>query len=122
MAFAAYSVKDLETSRKFYEEVMGFTPENIWVDEATKTGYIEYGFGPNNEFTLTIGTEREGMNAGLGGACVSIEVEDFDAAVKALKGAGTTFTVEPFPTSGCHMALFLDPSGNQLMVHKRNAN
>ena len=79
IAFAVYSVTNLETSRAFYENVLGFTPENVWVDEETKTGMIEYGFGPDNIHTLAIGTVREGFPAGKnGGACVAQEVEEFE--------------------------------------------
>jgi predicted enzyme related to lactoylglutathione lyase len=120
IAFAVYSVKNLEVSRKFYESVLGFVPESVWVDEETKTGMIEYGFGPDNMFTLAIGTEREGFMSGKdGGATVAIEVEDFDAAIAALKNAKTVFTLEPMESSMCHMAVIRDPDQNQLMIHKR---
>ena len=94
--------------------------ESIWEDEETNQGFIEYGFGPNNEYTLAIGSTREGFPAGKnGGATVAIEVEDFNVSVEALKNAGVIFTLEPVETPVCHMAVFMDLDENQLMLHKR---
>lgn len=122
MAFAVYSVTDLKKSREFYESVLGFVPESVWVDEEKQTGFIEYGFGPNNEFTLAIGTERPGFPTGKGGATVAIEVEDFNASVDALKKAEAVFTLEALETGVCHMAVVTDPDENQIMIHKRKTS
>ncbi len=120
MAFAVYSVKDLQASRDFYESVLGFKTENVWVDEETKQGFIEYGFGSHNEFTMAIGTERPGFPAGKnGGATVAIEVEDFQSAIDAVKKANAVFTLEPIETGMCHMAVIMDLDENQIMIHKR---
>jgi hypothetical protein len=32
-----------------------------------------------------------------------------------------TFDESPFDTGVCHMAIFKDPDGNQLMLHRRYA-
>lgn len=119
IAFAVYSVKNIDISRKFYESVLGFTPESVWVDEEKGTGFIEYGFGPDNMHTLAIGTEREGFLPGKGGATVAVEVEDFDVAIKALRDAHVKFMLEPIETGSCHMACVFDPDENILMIHKR---
>ncbi len=34
---------------------------------------------------------------------------------------GVKFHMEPFPTPVCRMAFVLDPDGNAICIHKRNA-
>ncbi len=44
------------------------------------------------------------------------------AAAKAeLRSKGVVFNGEIFDTGVCHMALFTDPDGNDLMLHNRYA-
>lgn len=119
IAFVIYGVTDIKKGRDFYENVLGLVPENTWIDEEKGMGMIEYGFGPDNIFTLAIGNGVEQFAPGKGGATVAIEVENFDEAIKKLKDANITFTLEAHESPVCWMASFLDPDGNQLMVHKR---
>ena len=39
----------------------------------------------------------------------------------ALEGKGVQFFGETLDTGVCHMAIFADPDGNQLMLHRRYA-
>jgi predicted enzyme related to lactoylglutathione lyase len=50
-------------------------------------------------------------------------VPDVEAAQKELEAKGVVFDFEesPFDTGVCHMAIFKDPDGNQLMLHRRYA-
>ena len=46
---------------------------------------------------------------------------DVDAAQEALEAKGVEFTGDVFDTAVCHMAIFQDPDGNPLMLHRRYA-
>ncbi len=39
----------------------------------------------------------------------------------ALEAKGVQFSGETFDTGVCHMAIFSDPDGNDLMLHRRYA-
>jgi len=50
-----------------------------------------------------------------------LEVEDFDVAIDHLRARGVRLHMDPFETPVCRMAFILDPDGNALCIHKRNA-
>jgi predicted enzyme related to lactoylglutathione lyase len=56
--------------------------------------------------------------AGPHTASIAIRVPDVAAAQKELEEKGVEFGGEPFDTGGCHMAVFHDPDGNALMLHR----
>jgi predicted enzyme related to lactoylglutathione lyase len=49
----------------------------------------------------------------------ALHVDDVEAARKELEDKGVEFMGETFDTGVCHMALFTDPDGNDLMLHNR---
>jgi predicted enzyme related to lactoylglutathione lyase len=114
IAFTVYPVTDLRRARNFYEGTLGLTVSHKYGDD-TK-GMIEYDIGPA---TLAIGAGAASFVPSAGGGCAALEVDDFEAAVKRLKEAGTKFTHEPMETPVCHMAIVADPDGNSLIVHRR---
>jgi predicted enzyme related to lactoylglutathione lyase len=64
-----------------------------------------------------IGREFEGPHT----SSVALRVPDVEEARKALEAKGVVFTGETFDTGVCHMAIFADPDGNRLMLHRRYA-
>ena len=50
-----------------------------------------------------------------------LRVEEVHAARAQLESKGATFFGETFDTGVCHMAIFADPDGNHLMLHRRYA-
>lgn len=42
----------------------------------------------------------------------------YNVGIKKLKDNHVTFRLEPTESPVCHMAVFLDLDGNQLMIHK----
>jgi predicted enzyme related to lactoylglutathione lyase len=110
-AFVAYPVTDLARARQFYEGALGLTPSlgpasDFWV---------EYEVGPH---TLGIGC-HEAFKPSSDGPSLALEVEDFTKAVEELEGHGVTFHMGPMETPVCWMAMFKDPDGNVLTLHKR---
>jgi catechol 2,3-dioxygenase-like lactoylglutathione lyase family enzyme len=116
-AFVCYSVTDLRRARDFYEKVLGCTPGKIWGDD--NKAWVEYEFGPH---TLVITNMADGdeWKPSPGGGGVALEVADFDAAILELKANKVKFAIEPTDTPVCRMAIFYDPDGNKICVHKRN--
>ena len=112
-AFVCYPTKDMAKARAFYEGVLGLVPNG----EYTSEQFTEYNIGDS---ALAIGN-MDGFEPHAGGGCAVLEVEDFDAAVKELQGKGVVFSMGPMDTPVCHMALFHDPEGNSLMIHRRKA-
>lgn len=112
-AFVAYPVTDIARARKFYEGTLGLTPSHEPATEGVQ--WVEYEVGPH---TLGIGC-HELFKPSSDGPSLALEVEDFPQAVEELKGHGVTFHMGPMETPVCWMAMFKDPDGNVLTVHKR---
>jgi predicted enzyme related to lactoylglutathione lyase len=54
-------------------------------------------------------------------AHLALHVDDVAAARAELEAKGVHFAGDTFDTGVCHMALFSDPDGNDLMLHHRYA-
>ena len=114
IAFTVYPATDLAASRAFYEGILGLEPgmDNEFEDGG---GWVEYEIGGQ---VLAIG-EGFDMKPSADGPSCGLECEDYEETIASLKEAGVTFSMEPFETPVCHMALVLDPAGNALIIHKR---
>lgn len=115
IAFSSYVVTDMPRARAFYEGVLGLKPTTVIDGESGQ--FTEYELGPH---TLALGV-LPGWEPGVNGGSVFLEVEDFDAATAHLRERGVPFKMEPFPTPVCRMAMVLDPDGNAVGIHRRNA-
>ena len=115
IAFSCYAVTDFVRARAFYEGVLGLKPTMV-VGEAGSMQWAEYDIG---SATLSIGSGAPGWKPSPDGCSVALEVEDFDASVAQLRAHGVIFRVEPMDTGVCQMAVFSDPDGNSLILHKR---
>lgn len=54
-------------------------------------------------------------------APIALRVPDVHEARRELEEAGVEFRTETLDTEVCHMAVFPDPDGNLLMLHRRYA-
>ena len=113
IAFTCYPVTDMERARKFYEGLLGLVATMDHKMEGAH--WVEYDIGAG---TLAIGV-APGWNPSREGCSVSLEMEDFAAAVGELKKAGVEFAMEPMETPVCHMAFVRDPDGNSVGIHRR---
>jgi len=111
IGFVAIPVTDMTRARFFYEEVLGLKTS----EEMMGGKWIEYGIGKDTLAIANVGEAWVPSDQGTGAA---FEVEDFDEAIKRLKGRHVPFAAEPFETPCCHMAVVQDPDGNKLMIHK----
>ena len=106
--FINIATRDPERSRAWYREMLGLEQD------------------PNNEDELTAGQvtltfwnpEDEGyqFSRNIGGFAVRVpDVEEAKAELVA-KGAECVGSGD---TGACHMAVFLDPDGNAVLLHRR---
>ena len=111
IAFVGIPVTDISRARGFYEGVLG-----LQVSEEMMGGkWIEYGLGEDTLAIANVGEQWTPSDQGTGAA---LEMENFEAAIAALKKAEIKFAAEPFETPCCHMAVVQDPDGNKLIIHK----
>jgi predicted enzyme related to lactoylglutathione lyase len=114
--FISVPVTDVERARQFYGETLGL-PEI----EHPEQGFPEYQLGDNVSLYL-LDMEKIGSSfTGPHTASIAIRVADVHEAQKELEAKGVEFRGEPMDTSVCHMAVFKDPDGNSLMLHRRYA-
>jgi catechol 2,3-dioxygenase-like lactoylglutathione lyase family enzyme len=113
--FISVPVTDMERSIAFYGETLGLPRVS------DTEGWPEFQLGENVSIYLVdptnIGREFEGPHT----SSVALRVPDVEEARKALEAKGVVFTGETFDTGVCHMAIFADPDGNRLMLHRRYA-
>lgn len=118
IAFTGYPVTDIARARGFYENVLGLKSSAVWESEGGPS-WIEYDVGPGTIAITNMAPDK--WKPSSDGPSVALEVADFDAAIEALKAAGTRFYLEPTASPACRLAVVSDPDGNSLAIHKRNA-
>jgi catechol 2,3-dioxygenase-like lactoylglutathione lyase family enzyme len=110
--FVGIPSQDAERSRAFYVETLGLRPDDkgrfeVWAGETCFAIWEP---------------EKQGMPfAPQKNAHPALHVDDVEAARAVLEAGGVEFAGETFDTGVCHMALFTDPDGNDLMLHHRYA-
>ena len=106
------SLADAERARSFYRDVLGM--------RADEHGQFEQWAG--STCFVVWEPERVGMDfVAQTGNPLPLRVEDVHAARAELESKGVSFFGETLDTGVCHMAIFADPDGNQLMLHHRYA-
>jgi catechol 2,3-dioxygenase-like lactoylglutathione lyase family enzyme len=113
--FSVIPVTDIETSRRFYGEVLGLEQSKQW------------GSMPAFEFetgSLTLALMEMaafGQEFRPNGGPVALHVDDFDAAKAELESRGVTFNTDTIDSGVCWQAYFNDPDGNPIGIHHRYA-
>jgi predicted enzyme related to lactoylglutathione lyase len=111
--FVGVPTRDVERAKRFYGQTLGLP-----LERGTPTG-AEFRAG---QVTLEIWKpEDAGMPFAPNPTGFALRVADVAAARQELEASGVEFTGETFDTGVCHMALFHDPDGNQLILHRRYA-
>jgi predicted enzyme related to lactoylglutathione lyase len=117
IAYTGYPVTDIARARSFYEGVLNLAVSTQFEHEGKH--WIEYDVG---SATLAISNmSADKWKPSSDGPSTALEVEDFDAAIAALRAAGVKFFLEPMDTGVCRMAIIADPDGNSLLIHRRRA-
>ena len=107
---AAISVSDLERSKQFFQEVLGF--EHIYT--LSDWGWCELRTGVPG---VTLGIGQAESVQPEGGATLTFGVEDIDAARSWLEGHDVRFDGDTREIQGMvRLATFYDPDGNTFML------
>ena len=117
IAFIGYPVTDMQRARAFYEDVLKL--ESTRTFENGDRHWIEYDLGPST-FAIS-NMSSEDWKPSNDGPAIAFEVKDFDSSVATLRANNVKFTVEPFESPVCRMAIVSDPDGNSICIHKRHA-
>lgn len=110
--FIGIPSRDAERSREFYVETLGLRPDEnarfeFWAGETC------FGIWEPEKFGLGFAPQKNAHPA--------LHVDDVAEARARLEEKGVAFNGETIDTGVCHMALFTDPDGNDLMLHRRYA-
>lgn len=117
IAFTGYPVSDMKRARGFYEGILGLVPSDEFGPVTEESQFIEYVIGTN---TLSLGKMDE-WKPSNDGPMITLEVKDFDEAVKKLKENNVPFVMEPILFPNCSMATVRDSEGNLLAIHHKKA-
>jgi predicted enzyme related to lactoylglutathione lyase len=114
--FVSVPTQDLERAVAFYGETLGlhrsvYKPERNFAEFETGTVTLSVV----NPEAMGIGEFKANANH------LALQVEDVAAAREALEALGVSFHGDIIDTGVCHMAIFSDPDGNALMLHRRYA-
>ena len=114
--FVAVPVRDKERAVRFYGETLGLTK-----NPNTPETWHEFEVG--NVTLAIVSPEEIGVPfSPLPFGAIAIRVPDVDAAKQKLEEAGVEFRGETFDSGVCNGAIFTDPDGNGLMIHRRYAH
>jgi catechol 2,3-dioxygenase-like lactoylglutathione lyase family enzyme len=110
--FASVPSQDAERSRRFYGETLGLRPDEhgqheFWVGETCLCIWEPARLG------MPFAPQKNGH--------LALHVDDVAAARAQLEEKGVTFAGDTLDTGVCQMAFFVDPDGNDLMLHSRYA-
>ncbi len=108
--FVGIPSQDAERSRAFYVDTLGLRPDDngrfeFWV------GATCFGIWEPASFGMAFAPQKNAHPA--------LHVDDVAVARAELEAKGVEFTADTLDTGVCHMALFTDPDGNDLMLHSR---
>jgi catechol 2,3-dioxygenase-like lactoylglutathione lyase family enzyme len=98
-----FPASDIKRTVNFYENILGLKKTGEWGNYVIfDVGGVEFAFGLSERFQMYL------------------DVDDVDAAYKALKEKGVNFVTEPKDQHwGGRTAEFVDPDGNKFILESR---
>jgi len=110
--FVSVPSTDPDRSREFYVDLLGLEPDP----------HAKYEFWVGGTcFAIWEPARLSGTFAPQVNGHIALHVDDVAAAKAELEEKGVQFVGNIIDTGVCHMALFKDPDGNDLMLHHRYA-
>jgi catechol 2,3-dioxygenase-like lactoylglutathione lyase family enzyme len=112
--FVSVPVTDMDRSVAWYRDTLG-------LPQTGEGGFPEFELGDNAFLYLVDPTAYGGSFEGPNSSGIALRVPDVAEARAELEAKGVVFVGETYDTGVCHMAIFGDPDGNALMLHRRYA-
>jgi catechol 2,3-dioxygenase-like lactoylglutathione lyase family enzyme len=113
--FVAVPTRDRERAVRFYGETLGLERNPNSTDR-----WVEFETG-NLTLAIVVPEEIGREFAPLPFAAIAIRVPDVAEARRWLQEVGVEFDGETFDSGVCNGAIFTDPDGNGLLLHRRYA-
>lgn len=110
--YVGVPTEDKARSIAFYRDVLELEPDAN-VDSEFWVGGVCLSIWEPGSFGIPFTPQKN--------AHLALHSDDVPAARAALEAKGVEFFGETLDTGVCHMALFTDPDGNDLMLHGRYA-
>ncbi len=111
--FVSVPTQDIARSKKFYAETLALEHEkDTPVGAEYRAGQVTLGIWSPEAIGFPFTPNKAGL---------ALRVANVAEARAELEEKGVEFTGETHDTGVCHMALFTDPDGNGMMLHRRYA-
>jgi catechol 2,3-dioxygenase-like lactoylglutathione lyase family enzyme len=110
--YVAVPTQDVQRARQFYGETLALRQDSNAESEYW-AGDTCVSIWEPSKFGIDFQPQKN--------AHLALHVDDVDSARKELEEAGVEFFGDTLDTGVCHMAIFTDPDGNDLMLHNRYA-
>jgi predicted enzyme related to lactoylglutathione lyase len=113
--FAMVITQDKERALDFYGETLGLRRNTLAHDDwpEFETGNLTLAIVHYEQIGRTEFTPNT--------ASIALRVPDVHEARRKLEDVGVEFVTETMDSEVCHIAVFTDPDGNRLMLHRRYA-
>jgi predicted enzyme related to lactoylglutathione lyase len=113
--FAMVITQDKDRALEFYGETLGLRRNTLAHDDWPEfgTGNLTLAIVHNEQIGRTEFTPNT--------ASIALRVPDVHEARRKLEDVGVEFVTETIDSEVCHIAVFTDPDGNRLMLHRRYA-
>lgn len=100
------TVPDAESTRDFYQGVVGWQPEDVPVED-----YVDFNMTVDGEPIVGV-CHKQGSNKGIPSQwMIYISVDDLDTSLKKVKELNGKVLIEPTGDIGSRFAIIQDPAG-----------
>ena len=113
--FVAVPAQDIDESVRFYGTVLGLPFVKQWGDMPA------HEFQAGNLTLAVMDPTAFGQEFQAHRLPIALQVDDVPAARAQLEADGVQFVSDLIDSGVCHQAIFLDPAGNSLGIHRRYA-
>src|SRR5437763_1725502 len=115
IAFVLHPVADIPRAREFYQKLLGLSA-GMQVEFSPGVWWIEYDISG-----VALAVTNLFPTGPAGGASLTLEVADLDAARAAIRGARTAVASEITEYPPCRMFGVTSPDGHSIIFHQRKA-
>jgi catechol 2,3-dioxygenase-like lactoylglutathione lyase family enzyme len=113
--FVLLPITDFEKAEAFYTGVLGLSVSKRY--RGGVGGEVETG----NLTLMLLDMARIGREFAPSKGAIALRVDDVEAARAELERRGVRFQGDIIDSGVCHQAIFEDPDGNMLILHRRYA-